>query len=1627
MKSSRSSPTRRFAAVSLILATLVTGSLFLFRSKDRAVPDSLASPQSSTSSSSVRAASPSDGPADADSTRAFDAVSDRRWSLSDGGRKKDFQLALDEVVVRDSDGMDHRRELIPAATHETYASRIEALASEGTVLPVLYPADEERKPGNMRLVTSSLLVEARDGVDREALPGALKLPVASRPESSPKHIVLSTSSPLAALAGLDAWRTLAKVASVDVLLARQQFKRAMPNDTLINNQWHLKFNNQSGALSGTDVNIESVWNYPALSTAANTWRGSGIRIGIVDDGLQTAHPDLVTNVDVTNDKDWNGNDLDPNPGSGDDHGTACAGNAAARGNNGVGVCGTAPEATLVGMRLIAARVEDNQEAEAMDYRNDIIQVKSNSWGPADDGTTVEGPGTLTKAALANAATTGRGGLGTIIVWAGGNGGDVGDNSNYDGYANSIYTMAIGAYDSQNRRAYYSEPGANLIAVAPSSGDTPALGITTVDRSGGVGYNTGATAGEISDANYTQNFSGTSSATPTMAGIVADLLQRKPTLGWRDVQEIFIRSAKRVNSTNSGWATNGAGFRFHHDYGAGLVDAAAAITLASTWTNLPAAATPAVSSQTGLSVAIPNNNAAGITRTFDMSSSNLRIEQVTVNVGINHNSSGDLAITLTSPTGMVSKLSEGHTDPNNHFNGWTFMSTRHWGENSAGTWTLKIVDNTNGNAIAGSLSEATLTLYGTSATPVNPPPLVQITSPADGTVYSPGATVNVSVNASDTVIGGGPGTVTQVQLLDNGSVVATDTTSPYSFSLTPSLGAHSLVARATDNGGAVTNSAAVNITLANSPPLITAAGIGSSPAYDDTALTVTGVVASDPDGTVPTISHQWQSSTDGIAFTDVSGLTSNTLPANPARSGLVWRCKLAASDGIATGADFFTNGVNLVDRPTTTAAPGAAYNYQSGLVMRSGGGGVTRDAIIHEFSQGPSGSSEWIEILVLRNANLRYWDLQDNSGSLLVFQDTAVWENIPAGTRIVIYNGTVGVPKDPILPADDTDPSDRRMVLSSTNATYFDTTYDPWIPLTNGGDGIYLADADGLVIHEVGYGNDTTAAINVGAVGSGRAAYYTGNTDEGADLAANWTTTTSLSARSLRVEKALLPGISLAGGSYTQNFNTTPGASGTSFPDGWTSFENLTEDVTMVTGTASTSAGGNYNFGSRVGLLGSGSAFDPGSIVLAIQNTTGLSGLKISYDVIKMREDARSCTFDLEYSLTSSTSGFLAVPGGSYLTGTLAANTTTSFANISLPTAVENKSSPVYLRWKYSSTGSGARDGVALDNVVISSTSASQTLTVAISPTSFAENAGSSAATGTVTVSQAPTTNLTVTLSSLDPTELTVPATVTILANQTTATFAVAAVDDALSDGTQSVVINASASGYTQGSATVSVTDNEVSLVGVPPGAANTPSNATWIASLAAGTAGNPALFRLGTGSSLPAGLTLDASTGLISGTISPSASGTFTVVIERYNSANEVTSQTFSLNVATASGFAGWVGGYQTLSNAAATADPDGDGLANVIEYYLGLNPGLVDSSGKLIGTRTSTSLSLTYRRQKGISGLNPVVEWSNTLANGSWSANGVSEVVLEDNPGDQLVKASVTISGADPKKFMRLRVALVP
>jgi YVTN family beta-propeller protein len=93
-------------------------------------------------------------------------------------------------------------------------------------------------------------------------------------------------------------------------------------------------------------------------------------------------------------------------------------------------------------------------------------------------------------------------------------------------------------------------------------------------------------------------------------------------------------------------------------------------------------------------------------------------------------------------------------------------------------------------------------------PVNPPPTVNLTSPTNGASFNSGSTISLAADASDA-----NGTVTQVEFYDGATLLNIDTSSPYSFDWAGGgIGSHSLTAKAYDNLGASTTSAAVNITV-----------------------------------------------------------------------------------------------------------------------------------------------------------------------------------------------------------------------------------------------------------------------------------------------------------------------------------------------------------------------------------------------------------------------------------------------------------------------------------------------------------------------------------------------------------------------------------------------------------------------------------------------------------------------------------------------------------------------------------------------------------------------------------------------------------------------------------------------
>ncbi len=233
------------------------------------------------------------------------------------------------------------------------------------------------------------------------------------------------------------------------------------NDPEWINQWYIN----DGCSQGHNSNITSAWKMG--------FTGRNVVVCIIDDGLEINNPELIENYDPNASRDFNDNDFNPQPrydmSNENKHGTRCAGEIAAKLNNSMCGVGVAFNCKIGGIRLLDGKVTDRLEAEALSYNLNYIDIFSASWGPLDDGKTVDGPGTLARQALLNGAMYGRKGKGTIYVWAAGNGGRFYDNCNCDGYTSSIYTITIGGVKKDGGMPVYSERCSATLASTFTSG------------------------------------------------------------------------------------------------------------------------------------------------------------------------------------------------------------------------------------------------------------------------------------------------------------------------------------------------------------------------------------------------------------------------------------------------------------------------------------------------------------------------------------------------------------------------------------------------------------------------------------------------------------------------------------------------------------------------------------------------------------------------------------------------------------------------------------------------------------------------------------------------------------------------------------------------------------------------------------------------------------------------------------------------------------------------------------------------------------------------------------------------------------------------------------------------------
>ncbi|XP_014465638.2 proprotein convertase subtilisin/kexin type 4 [Alligator mississippiensis] len=462
----------------------------------------------------------------------------------------------------------------------------------------------------------------------------------------------------------------------------------VPTDPWFHQQWYM--NNDVSP----DLNILTAWS--------KGYTGAGVVVSILDDGIEKDHPDLSANYDPLASYDFNANDPDPQPryNSWDEnrHGTRCAGEVAAVANNRICGAGVAYNARIGGVRMLDGPITDIVEAQSLSLRPQHIHIYSASWGPEDDGKTVDGPGVLAMEAFYKGIANGRGGLGSVFVWASGNGGLRYDNCNCDGYTNSIYTLSVGSATETGRVPWYSEACASTLTATYSSGARQDRQIVTTDL----------------HHRCTDRHTGTSASAPLAAGMMALALEANPALTWRDMQHLAVRASRPAHLQADDWAVNGVGRKVSHHYGYGLLDAGALVDLAKKW--------PVTRPQRRCLVKVvysPLKIGSKLSVSKNVSSCTGRakhirsLEHVQVRVSLSYSRRGDLAISLTSPMATKSTLvavrpydtsSQGYTD-------WAFMSTHFWDEDPQGTWTL-VLENKGDAYNTGFLTSFMLQLYGT---------------------------------------------------------------------------------------------------------------------------------------------------------------------------------------------------------------------------------------------------------------------------------------------------------------------------------------------------------------------------------------------------------------------------------------------------------------------------------------------------------------------------------------------------------------------------------------------------------------------------------------------------------------------------------------------------------------------------------------------------------------------------------------------------------------------------------------------------------------------------------------------------------------------------------------------------
>ena len=523
-------------------------------------------------------------------------------------------------------------------------------------------------------------------------------------------------------------------------------------DPLFAEQWHLgntgqtAFSDRAG-VAGADLRM-------AGAIAANR-TGAGVKLAVVDTGLETCHPDLAANADGRGSFNFGyerragigASRTEPfNFGVLGDHGTSVAGIAAAAANNGLGGRGVAPDVTLVGFNpLEAASIDDGDPGAG--FETALLRSLGGSASHPDSASVdifnmsfgIVAPSENSReefVRLVKMATMElRSGRGALYVKAAGNDfescqpahpfnrevGCIASNSDPD--QNLPWLIVVGGFNADDFKSSYSTAGAGLWVAGPSGEDgIAAPAMVTTDQAGVYGGYSRSPRNRLTsahplnrDGDYLSSFGGTSSATPAVAGAVAVLLGVNPELTWRDVKHILANTARTIDPdiaevraafkgapyvAQHAWRTNAAGYDFHNWYGFGAVDVDAGVAMAESHT--PDSLGIFVESawfdaaEAGSTLAIPDADGAGVTATVNVSGlpDAADIEAVVLEIAADHTNAFDLGVTLRSPEGTASVVNppfNASLDGVYGLRDWHLLSNAFYGENPNGTWTVHVAD------------------------------------------------------------------------------------------------------------------------------------------------------------------------------------------------------------------------------------------------------------------------------------------------------------------------------------------------------------------------------------------------------------------------------------------------------------------------------------------------------------------------------------------------------------------------------------------------------------------------------------------------------------------------------------------------------------------------------------------------------------------------------------------------------------------------------------------------------------------------------------------------------------------------------------------------------------------------